>query len=114
MILINRIRLNLQETKYFEKAVVSAVTLCIENGILRAFLISHRSGVRDVVITEFGEKSFVKGINEKGRLQDLAEGQRNIIADLLRDGKSLESISDFCKFPMDLILNVQNSLLESK
>ncbi|SFG46184.1 hypothetical protein [Oribacterium sp. WCC10] len=134
MILINRIRLNLQGAKNLENAVDSAVTSCIEDGILREFLLAHRAEVLNMVITEFDEKSFVKGIREEGRLQGLAEGrsqglaegrsqgltegqaieQHDIIAKMLRKGKSPEEIADFCGYPMDLILDVQNSLLESK
>ena len=44
--------------------------------------------------------------NKEGR----AAEKRDQIAALLRDGKTPEAIADFCKYPMELIKEVQESL----
>ena len=44
---------------------------------------------------------------QKGR----EEERREQIADMLKKGKNPQEISDFCGYPLDLILDVQNSIL---
>ena len=44
---------------------------------------------------------------EKGRDAE----RRDSIAEMLRDGKTPEAIADFCKYPIELIKEVQKSML---
>lgn len=74
MYLVNAIRRNQEEGKSIEEAVHSAVKDCIENDILKEFLIKHESEVFSMCITEFDEKVFVKGIREEGREEGIKEG----------------------------------------
>lgn len=74
MILLNKIRAN-SETMGFEEAVDAAVTDCIEQDVLREFLLKHRAEVKDVCITEYNEKTFVAGIRAEGRMEGRAEGR---------------------------------------
>lgn len=73
MTLINQIRMN-SKTMEFEEAVDSAVLYCIEQDILKGFLLKHRAEVKDVCITEYNEKTFLDGIREEEREQGRAEG----------------------------------------
>ena len=74
MTLINQIRTN-NKTMKFEEAVDAAVNYCIEQDILKAFLLKHRAEVKDVCITEYNEKTFLDGIREEEREQGRAEGR---------------------------------------
>jgi len=79
-----------------------AVDECILGGVLTDILTECKAEVRDMLIYEFDEKAFVKGIREEG-FEDglaegrsaglaegcsvgLAEGQFNTLASLVRDG----------------------------
>ena len=44
---------------------------------------------------------------EKGRDAE----RRDSIAEMLRDGKTPQAIADFCKYPIELIKEVQRSML---
>ncbi|ETP72434.1 Putative transposase, YhgA, partial [Lachnospiraceae bacterium JC7] len=106
MTLIERIRANLKSKEDIEKAVDSAVVSCIDEGILRDFLIAHRAEVIDMCLTEYDEKTFVNGIKEEGREEGRKEGReardKEKITELLRDGKTPKEIADFCKYPIEL------------
>ena len=118
MTLIERIKSNLKKSKDIEKAVDAAVVSCIEDGILREFLLAHRAEVIDMCLTEFDEKTFVNGIKEEGREEGRKEGRmerdKEKIAELLRNGKTPQQIADFCSYPMDLIQKVQEEMLIGK
>ena len=51
---------------------------------------------------------------ELGREEGKEEQKREHIADMLKDGKTPQAIADFCKYPISLIQEVQNSLLVAK
>ena len=65
-------------------------------------------------LTEYDEKTFVNGIKEEGREEGRKERDKEKITELLRDGKTPKEIADFCKYPMDLIQKVQDSMLVEK
>lgn len=74
MILVERIREKLKVIKDISEAVDAAVLSCIDDGILRDFLLAHRAEVVDMVLTEFDERTFVKGIKEEGFEEGLEKG----------------------------------------
>ena len=82
--------------KYYKKehtikdATDKAVTRCINENILKDILLKNRAEVMNMVITEFNEEVFVKGIREEGR----EEGQNSLIEAIerLRNGESKEEI----------------------
>ena len=50
---------------------------------------------------------------EKGMEQGVNKEQHDRITMMLRDGRTPEEISDFCKYPITLVKEVQESLLTS-
>ena len=52
MTLVERVRENVIVTKDVAKAVDDAVVSCINDGILKDFLIAHRAEVIDMCLTE--------------------------------------------------------------
>lgn len=85
MTLVNKIRSN-NETMKLEDAVDAAVTYCIENDVLKSFLVKHRAEVKDMCITEFNEKIFVDGVREEGRMEGRTEGRLIEIFDSVQEG----------------------------
>ena len=67
--------------KYYKKehtikeATDKAVTRCINENILKDILLKNRAEVMNMVITEFNEEVFVKGIREEGREEGRKEGR---------------------------------------
>lgn len=112
MTMVERIRDKLRDTNDVAKAVDDAVVSCINDGILKDFLIAHRAEVIDMCLTEYDEKTFVNGIKEEGREEGRDSERRELIAKLLKRGKTLEEISDLCGYPMELIMEVKNSLTD--
>lgn len=67
MFLINSIRENEAEGLPIEEAIDKAVRFCIEQDVLKEFLLAHRAEVVSVCLTEFNERVFVEAIREEGR-----------------------------------------------
>ena len=65
MYLINCIRDNEAAGMKLPEAVDAAVVHCIERGIMRDFLVKHRSEVMEVVFTEFDQQDFIKKTKEQ-------------------------------------------------
>ncbi|SEA27021.1 hypothetical protein SAMN05216349_10832 [Oribacterium sp. KHPX15] len=102
MMLIERIRDKMKMIEDISKAIDAAVVSCINDGILKDFLLAHRAEVVTMVLTEFDEMTFVDGIKKEEREEQ--------IANMLKKGKTPEQIVDFCDYPMKLVLEVQSNL----
>ena len=104
MTLINKIRENSQNME-FEDAVDAAVTYCIENNVLKTFLLKHRAEVKDVCITEYREKSFVDGIRAEGRTEGQNEKGLTVYHNLRKRGFSKEEAIEIADISPDLVKN---------
>ncbi len=78
---------NIKEKQEKEKAVLEAVDRasreCIEEGILKDFLLSHRAEVRDVILTEYDENLHMQVVAEEAQ----EEAREKLLLDLVREGK---------------------------
>lgn len=102
MTLINKIRENSKNME-FEDAVDAAVTYCIENNVLKTFLLKHRAEVKDVCITEYREKSFVDGIRAEGRTEGQNEKGLTVYHNLRKRGFSKEEAIEIADISPDLV-----------
>ena len=67
---------------------------CIQNGILADYLRGHRAEVIAMILTEFDEEAYRKGIFEEGHKegleqgieQGLSQGRLEILLSLVKDG----------------------------
>ena len=73
-ICIAEIRKELKETKDAEASVTKAVNTCINNGILRDFLIAHKAEVIGMFLTEYNEEEAKKCLREESYEEGFAEG----------------------------------------
>lgn len=94
------------------QAIIYAVDYCIENNILRDFLIVHRAEVFDMLLTEYDEKLHVETLKREGYDEGLKEGLKKkerytlLVERLLNSGR----IDDVKKIAKDEIL--QNKLMK--
>lgn len=94
------------------QAIIYAVDYCIENNILRDFLIVHRAEVFDMLLTEYDEKLHAETLKREGYDEGLKEGLKKkerytlLVERLLNSGR----IDDVKKIAKDEIL--QNKLMK--
>lgn len=58
----------------FEQAVDDAVDYCIDNDVLKDYLIQNRAEVKDMCLTEFNEKVYEESIRSEGFEQGMEQG----------------------------------------
>ena len=114
-ILNQRIRDNLDSGMNIEAAATDAVDTCIRDHIMEDFLVKEKAGVISMHVLDFNEELHNESLKEEGRQEGIQEerarGDRERIANMLSRGKTPEAIAEFCDYPMELIKEVQNSML---
>lgn len=105
MYLINCIRDNEAKGMDIEDAIDLAVQQCIDNNILKDFLVAHRAEVISVCLTEFNEKVYTDSIRAEGFAEGeaklgeliqtlLAEQRVDLVQLVLADAKAREKYYD--------------------
>lgn len=96
--LVEQIRANQKRGQELAKAVNQAIADCIENNILREFLLKHRGEVQNVLLTEYDERLHIwnekqisqeEGIRigmERGVKQGIEQGTREGIRQGIEQG----------------------------
>ena len=94
-ILVSRIKAYSKKMD-FEDAVNKAINECIEEDVLREFLLRRRAEVMNSILTEYDEEQVLAEVGqekyEEGRSDGRAEGINALILDNIEDGKSEEEI----------------------
>jgi len=105
-----------------DAAIDNAVTECIENGILAGYLLAHRSEVIDMVLTEFNEEVFRKGMREEGFQegyekgiedgieQGIEQGRNSLVINMLKRGKTVEEIADFIGLSVEDVMKAKEEM----
>ena len=76
MIFINKVREYSDDKGVdIKTAITKAIDYCIEENIMREFLIKHKAEVFSVCITEFDEKIYEAELREEAREEGLKEGR---------------------------------------
>ena len=86
-----------------ERAVDKAIKDMPEDFEIKEFLIEHQSEVKNMCITEYDEAETMEMFKEEGREEDIAA--------MLRRGKTVEEIADFCGYSYEQVKKVEESLL---
>lgn len=109
---IAEVREELKETKDAEESITRAINNCIEKGILKDFLTSHKAEVIGMFLTEYNEEEAKKCMQEeyyedglaegiaKGRAEGIAKGRAEGHAEGLENGIMQEK----WKFVKNLII----------
>ena len=74
-----------------EEAIKSAVKYCVDNDILKEFLLEHASEVINMLRTEFNMDTALKVARKEGRQEGLEKGQ-DYVLELMAQGLSYEEI----------------------
>lgn len=113
MTFVNKVKDNRKNGLDTTYAVDKAVKDCIGEDILKDVLTKHRAEVVGMVLTEFNEEVFKKGIREEGYEDGFNDGfndgQNNIILKMLNKGKTIDEIVDLCDIPRDVVEKVLES-----
>lgn len=111
--LVEYIRENVDKGMEREESVDAAVERCIKDGYLVDYLRQHIGEARGMLLSGFNEEIYEKGLREEGREEGIELGKRNMIADMLRNGKDPQSIADFCGISLQLVMDVKNSIVNA-
>lgn len=90
-----------------EDAVEWAVTECIQENILRDFLLKNRAEVVRMSIFEYNEELHRKSLLEEGREEGLREGIYKIICHMLEKNQEPETISELTGEPLSYVYQVK-------
>jgi predicted transposase/invertase (TIGR01784 family) len=90
-----------------EKAVESAIEYCIDNDILKDFLKTHSSEVRNMLITEYNRDEHIEAVREEaweyGREKGREEGIMTTARNALAKGSTLEFVQEITGLDMEAI-----------
>lgn len=85
-IFIDKIRWYQSQGYVTEQAIDNACKYCIENDILKDFLLKNRNEVRQLILTEYDEKKHMSNLREEGRLEG-KELVLDLINCIIQDGQ---------------------------
>ena len=88
-------------------AVDKAISDMPEDFEIKKFLMEHRAEVKNMSITEYDEAKTIELFQKEAR----DHRDREKITDMLRRGKTVEEIVDFCSYPYDQVKEIEESLL---
>lgn len=93
-----------------EEAVDCTLEEMPEDFYIREFLLGNRAEVKNMCLTEYNEAETMQMFKEEG----LAEGRdmrdKEKITDMLRRGKTVEEIVDFCDYPYEQVKEIADAL----
>lgn len=100
--------------KDFKTAIIEAVDYCIDNDILKDFLMVHKSEVLDMLLTEYDEKLHSETLRQEGFEEGLKEGLKDkerymsLMKRLLKEGRydEAEKISDDIELQKKLMVEL--------
>ena len=99
------------ESEGSEEPIKKAINECIRNHILEKFLSERGSEVEKSMTIDMRFERREVLIREEEREEARDNRDREKITDMLRRGKTVEEIVDFCGYPYDQVKQVEDSLL---
>jgi predicted transposase/invertase (TIGR01784 family) len=86
-----------------KNAVYEAIRYCIENNIMREFLMEHEKEVLDMLVTEVKFADLEESIREEGIEEGIEKGIEKVALEMLREGFRLQDILKATKLSEDKI-----------
>ncbi len=113
-ILIYRIRENIAAGMSKEAAVDKAIDDCINEDILAELLEKHRGEATTLILEEYNEDLHIKNEKEISFEKGMEEESRIRIGIMLRKGKTVEEIVDFCGYSYDQVKSIEDEMMMPK
>ncbi|MDD2959868.1 MAG: hypothetical protein PHR92_15345 [Lachnospiraceae bacterium] len=102
-IFIDKIRDYLEQKLSTEDAVDAASQYCIENDILKQFLLKNRNEVRQLILTEYNEKKHMEMERRDERAEGIREGKFAVAKLMLERGETIEYICEITELSREEI-----------
>ncbi len=103
-----------KETLGIEPAIDKAIEDMPDDFELKAFLAEHKSEVKNMCLTEYNEAETMELFKAEGVEEGIKQGislrDTQKIEEMLRRGKTVEEIADFCNYPFEQVKAVEESL----
>ena len=104
-----------REEMDIETAVDKALDDIPDDWVIKNFLVSNKSEVTLMCITEYNEEETMQMFREEGREEGRVEGRaegreegiRGMIISMLDRGKTPESIAEFCNIPIETVNQIK-------
>ena len=93
-----------------EEAVDRTIDEMPEDFQIREFLVGNRAEVKNMCLTEYNEAETMQLCKEEGRAEGREEGRAEMIKDMLKRGKTVEEIADFCDYPYEKVREISDRL----
>ena len=93
------------------KAVEETIRICQNEAVLSEYLERQKEEVMDIMLALFDDETLLRDYGNAIRAEGRAEGQNDMIASMLRKGKTPEQIADFCGVPLQQVKQVEQEML---
>ena len=87
-ILCHRVRTNLDSGMDIREAATKAVDSCIDDNIMRDYLVKEKAGVIEMHVLDYNEEKHARSLREEGREEGRAEGLEEGRAEGREEGKA--------------------------
>lgn len=111
---VDMIRQEAKGTNDIAAAVTKAVDACIEQGILKDYLLARKSEVIDMVLTEYDEKKTLAAIAREEFEEGIKEGEtktlNQVLINMIQIGCDDSLITEVTKLPITTVQNIRRSI----
>ncbi len=119
MILVDEIRDNLKAKMHKNDAINKAINDCINNNVLKGFLLRNREAVMHSCLYEYDEEKHIKNEKnisfeegkEEGKNEGIAQEKHDSVLRMLEKNVPLENIADYLDVSIDYIKQIEAELL---
>ena len=115
MILVDEIRDTLKAKMHKNDAINKAINDCINNNVLKGFLLRNREAVMHSCLYEYDEEKHIKNEKnisfEEGKEEGKSEEKRDSVLRMLKRHKDIEEIAGDLDVSIDYIKQIEAELL---
>jgi hypothetical protein len=110
---IGRVKENKATGRPLNEAIEEAIRYCIDSGIMKEYLETHSSEVRNMLFTEFNMDAALRIRFEEGREDGIEKASESIAVRMLRNGSEPEFASKCTGLSIEKILLLSDSIKQN-